>query len=304
MASRVIPAPVKWKTIRTLGDMPVKLKKSQLEKASEGSFGDARAHAYDRGLAQQYRALPTEEEELEEQVRARKATANRIWATLRAALNRAYREHGVSDEAWRRIEPFKGTEKARVRFLEDDEAVRLVNACSENFRQLVTAALLTGCRYSELARLRYEDFQPGSGTIFVRTSKSGKSRHVPLPPEGMALFIQLRHLSRPGRLLLVKANGKPWSKSQQEGPMRAAYEAAKIEKANFHSLRHTYASRLIQGGAHLKYVAELLGHRDTTMVELHYGHLAKSDVKRVVCEAFKPLGIVEGDNVEELKISA
>ena len=56
---------------------------------------------------------------------------------------------------------------------------------------LVQAALQTGCRYGELTRMEVHDFNPDSGTVSVRQSKSGKPRHVVLTDEGAALFTHL-----------------------------------------------------------------------------------------------------------------
>ena len=66
---------------------------------------------------------------------------------------------------------------SRTRVASDDEARRLINACRADFRAPVTAALLTGCRYGELAAMTVDDFNPDVGTLRVRSSKSGKSRH-------------------------------------------------------------------------------------------------------------------------------
>ncbi|MGA7451856.1 MAG: tyrosine-type recombinase/integrase, partial [Rhodoplanes sp.] len=78
------------------------------------------------------------------------------------------------------MKPFKGVETARVRYLKDDECVRLVNACQPDFRNLVRGALLTGCRYSELTAMRAADFNPDAGIVTVRESKAAKPRHVVL----------------------------------------------------------------------------------------------------------------------------
>jgi integrase len=121
--------------------------------------------------------------------RKRKATANRILTMLKAALNRAFQAGRVaSDQAWRRVKPFAKVDEAVVRYLTGDEARRLVDACNEDFRRLVQAALLTGCRYSELTKLRASAFNPDSGTIAIRLSK-GKVRHVTLTDEGVPCFM-------------------------------------------------------------------------------------------------------------------
>src|ERR1700730_12928237 len=76
----------------------------------------------------------------------------------------------------------------RLRYFTKDEVTRLVNAAQGDFRNLVLAALHTGCRYGELTRLRAGDFNPDSGTVFVGQSKSGKARHVVLTDEGRRFF--------------------------------------------------------------------------------------------------------------------
>jgi hypothetical protein len=55
------------------------------------------------------------------------------------------------------------------------------------------------------------------------------------------------------------------------------------------------------GGAHLSIVAEQLGHRSIAMVERFYGHLIEGHVSGTIRSAFAPLGVVDGDNVVDLK---
>jgi integrase len=230
--------------------------------------------------------------------RRRRSSANRTLTTLRAALNLAYREGKVpSDAAWRRVRAFKGVDAARLRYLTTDECKRLINACPGDFRMLVVAALQTGMRYGELSRLQARDFNLDSGTIAVRQSKSGKSRHVVLTDEGAALFRQWCAGKAGGDLILTHG-GETWGKSHQDIPMRLACTRARIEPpANFHVLRHTYASLSIMGGAPLLVVARNLGHRDTRMVELHYGHLAPSYTADAIRRAAPRFGIEPDTNV-------
>jgi hypothetical protein len=83
--------------------------------------------------------------------RARKASANRHWTCLRAALNHAFREgKAASDAAWRRVKPFNNVDAARVRYLTIEESRRLVNGCDAEFRLRVQAALQTGARYGQI----------------------------------------------------------------------------------------------------------------------------------------------------------
>jgi len=220
----------------------------------------------------------------EEGRRRRRSSANRVLTTLKAALNHAWREgHVASDIEWRRVRPFPGTVSARARYLTMQEAQRLINASGGEFRSLVEAALATGCRYSELARLTVSDFNADAGTLHIRKSKSGKPRHVVLTDEGTALFRRLAAGRAGSELFLRAPRGGPWLASCQERPMRLACKRARITPAvGFHTLRHTWASHAVMNGAPLMIVARNLGHADTRMVEKHYGHLAPSYISDAI----------------------
>ena len=215
--------------------------------------------------------------------RRRQASANRTLTILKAALNMAWREGQVtSDAEWRRVEPFENVDAARIRYLKVEEAKRLINVCEPDFRRLVQAALETGCRYGELTRLTCADFNPDTGTIAIRTSKTGKPRHVVLTEEGQKFFAQVC-AGRPGnQLAFLKKDGSQWQKSNQKRPWDDAAERAKIDGASFHTLRHTWASLAVMAGVPLLVVAENLGHSDTRMVEKHYGHMSKSHVAEAI----------------------
>ena len=233
------------------------------------------------GLKQQYKAIDKHDKEAK---RRRKVTANRTLTYLRAALNMAWREgHVPSNVAWSRVQPFKDVNTARIRYLQVAEAKRLINAADPDFRRLVQAALETGARYGELCALQVHDYNADTDTIAIRTSKKGKVRHVVLTNEGAAFFGQIC-AGRPGaEIMLLKANGEAWGRSEQGLLMRKACEIAKITPPiGFHGLRHTWASLAVMDGMPLMVVAKNLGHRDTRMVEIHYGHLAPSYVADAV----------------------
>jgi integrase len=235
----------------------------------------------------------------DESRRKRHASTNRTLTILKAALNTAWRDQKIpSDQAWRAVEPFEGADAARIRWLTVAEAKRLINACDADFRNLVRAGLTTGCRYSELAALRVEDFQPDNGTIHIRKSKSGKARHVVLNKEGQDLFASLCRGRAGSETLLVKDGAGRWLKSHQTRPMVAACENAKIDPPiGFHGLRHTYASLAIMAGAPLMVVARNLGHVDTRMVEKHYGHMSSSYVADAIRAAAPQFGFETASNV-------
>src|SRR5262249_20576238 len=157
------------------------------------------------------------------------------------------------------------------------EAQRLMNAAALDFRDLITAAIQTGCRYSELIRVQVGDYNPDAGTIAIRRSKPGKARHVIITEESVRLFTGLADGRAVKEVMLRKVDGEPWGQGHQTRPMLDTCTRAKITPAiGFHGLRHTWASLAVMAGMPLLVVAKNLGHADTRMVEKHYGHLAPS----------------------------
>jgi integrase len=283
-----------------LGDVPcAELSAVLLRKWLEKAATSAPRLRTRKGEDQKYRQFETDDAEAR---RRRRATANRVLTILKAALNRAWREGTIpTDDAWRRVEPFEEADAARVRYLTIDECRRLINTSQGEFRDLVRAALLTGARFGELATLDVRDFNADAGTLHVRTSKSGKGRHVVLNDEGIEFFEAIITGRSGTEILLHKSDGGRWMKSNQARPMADACKRAKIEPpANFHCLRHTYASLAVMAGAPLMVVARNLGHADTRMVERHYGHLSASYLADEIRRAAPRFGITGSTKVIQM----
>lgn len=251
-----------------------------------------------KGAEQQYR----ETADTDEARRRRKSSANRVLTILKAALNAAYREGKVpADDAWRRVKPFAKADAPKLRYLSNDEARRLVNACDLSFRPLVQAALLTGARYSELGGLEVRDFDRQSQTIWLRETKAGVARAVYLEGEGVELFDQATLGKSANDLIFPRPDGNRWGPSQQSRPLAAACKAAKLVPTGFHDLRRTYGARLALRGVPMAVIAEALGHADERITRRHYAHLSKSYVADTVRGAVAGLGIVDAGNVVRLE---
>lgn len=243
-----------------------------------------------------------------ENVRRRRATANKLLNIAKAALNRAYFEEKRftkalnSDEAWRRVKPFRNADRPTREFLTEDECRRLVSACPEDFRALVQGALFTGCRYGELTAMTVKDFDPDAGIIHVRRTKSGRDRAVYLSDEGARLFTRITMDKGRDDLIFQRSDGEAWGASHQRRRMQDACAAARIGRAvRFHDLRHSYGSLLAKHGVPMLMIADQLGHSDTRITERHYAHVAASVVADTVRAAMAGRGIVEPDNVEPLR---
>ena len=283
-----------------LGDLVVDKLTAKTLRAWHAGMAAMPAQSRPKDGKPQYQAAAKSADE----IRARRSTANRVLTMLKAALNHAFDE-GLVDkrEAWdRKLKPFRDVEVARVGYLTMAEAERLLNACDAEFRPLVQAALETGCRYSELTRVQVVDFNPDANTLTISKSKSGKARHVILTPEGAAFFAQHCAGWARAELMFSHDNGKPWQKSEQARPMRAACAHARIKPAiSFHILRHTWASLSVMAGVPLLVVARNLGHADTRMVEKHYGHLAPSFIADAIRAGAPRFGATASSSVVPLE---
>ena len=234
--------------------------------------------------------------------RRRKATMNRVISVLKACLNHAHGRHRVaSREAWSRLKKFRAVDSARLRWLSLEETRRLLNACPADTRALVQAGLLTGCREGELLVVRARDFDEASKTLLIPDSKSGRPRRVPLTAEGVSLFESLATGREPDALLLSRKDDSPWHRVAVIRAMQEASAAAKIDPpATFYTLRHTYASHLVQAGTPLLYVASALGHRDARMVERHYGHFAPSQVAATIRANLPAFGVTTSRKIRNI----
>jgi integrase len=249
-----------------------------------------------------------------EEKRARKASANRVLSILKAGLTYAL-DRGLvrcPDDAWTRVKPFKGTDEPREAYLTDEEQQRLLNAIKDTaFKRLVSGALATGCRYSELCRMTVSDFEPVSNTVRVKESKAGKYRFIPLTPTGREFFESLTagrgkketmfRRSSVERRTLKDGDHLAWRPSEQKRLMSEACDAAKLPRMGFHQLRHSYASSLVAAGMPLALVAELTGHADIRMLEKNYSHIAPSVLKKAL-DLFAPSLNFGNSKVENLKI--
>ncbi|MCA3002792.1 MAG: tyrosine-type recombinase/integrase [Burkholderiales bacterium] len=272
---------IKAHILPTFGETPLEDLKAERIKSWHTRLATKAARKRTRkGAAIAHRAKP----ETDDEKRSRKSTANRILTVFKAMLNKAYEDALVStNDAWKRVKPFSDVDEPVIRFLKPEEATRLINACPEDFRRLIKAALMTGARYSELAGMKVEDYSPDTKQVFIRPSKSGKGRHVPLTTEGAALFATCTDGKTGDALVFQRSDGAAWGKNYQVRPLLEACKVAKIAPSiGFHELRHTYASFLANAGADLLTISKLLGHADTRITSRHYAHLCDKTLRNAV----------------------
>lgn len=200
---------------------------------------------------------------------------NRELAVLKALYNRA-RDWGKYDgpNPVTRVRPVKESD-GRLRFLEPDEETALLEAAArEPLRSIILAGLYAGLRVaSEALTLRWEDVDLRRGLVTVQAAyaKSGKTRSVPLHPKLKAALVALRPAQGAASgYVFTQADGSPYTSIRTA--FDGACKRAKLKDVTPHTLRHTFASRLVMGGVDLRTVQELGGWRTLAMV-LRYAHL-------------------------------
>jgi integrase/recombinase XerD len=154
-------------------------------------------------------------------------------------------------------------------------------------RALLELGYGTGARVSELVHLGIQDvaFDEGLVRLF---GKGGKERLVPVGRRALgavALYLReirprLEHGYGAGKLLL-NARGKPLSRVGAWGIIkRSAARAGLTKRVTPHTLRHTFATHLLEGGADLRAVQEMLGHADLATTQI-YTHVDREYLRSV-----------------------
>jgi len=238
-----------------------------------------------------------------------KARINRQMNDLRACLNRAVQWGALKVSPFEKVKPCKIDSSPKVRYLSTKEETKLRQALDEreatlresrqsanqwraergyelyaelserdfadHLKPAVLLSLNTGLRAGELFGLKWCDvsFEQKNMTVVAETAKAGKTRHIPLNDEALAILKQWKQ--QPGvksaQYVFAGSNGKPFQ------DMRTSWERvlklAEIDNFRWHDLRHTFASKLVMAGVDLNTVRELLGHSNYAMT-LRYAHLA------------------------------
>lgn len=216
--------------------------------------------------------------------RKRKDSANRVFRDLRALLNRAYdNQHVASKAPWETVKEFESVDVAKNEYLTLDEANKFMQACPQDFHDLVRAALITGCRYGELCSMKVGAYDTQVGAIAVIQSKTGKMKRIFLTPDEAAFFDKHIHGKDAGELMFRRSDGEAWGKSHQQPRMESVLKAAGINRhIRFHDLRHTFATLLVLNGTSMELVANQLGHSGTRIAAKHYAHFSPSFVASTV----------------------
>ena len=193
------------------------------------------------------------------------ATINRRIALLRRVCNLAWKEWGWLDVPVGQRIKLLPEHNRRTTYLTLDQVGDILECVKEpGIRDAITLATYTGLRLGEIMRLT--DDMRREGAIFLPTlTKSGKPRTVPVATAVKAIPLPVR--ATRGMIQLR---------------FREAANACGHRGARFHDLRHSFASLLLQQGATLSTVQELLGHSTIAITKDLYGHLEQSHLRQAM----------------------
>jgi integrase len=213
------------------------------------------------------------------------ATVVRYMAALSHAFTVAVNEwQWLEDSPMRKVKKPKES-RGRVRFLDDDERAKLLNACqASSNKQLylcVILALSSGMRQGELMGLKWQDVNLKDGYIILHETKNGERRRVPLSGLALSLLQEHAKIRRLDTDLLFPGNIHKNKPIDLRKPFENALKTAEINDFHWHDLRHCTASYLAMNGASLAEIAEVLGHKTLQMVK-RYAHLSDGHVSNVV----------------------
>lgn len=167
----------------------------------------------------------------------------------------------------RRKEP-----KSKLFWLKHEEAIRLLEACSDHIRPLVLFYLHTGCRKSEALRLDWEQIDLEAKTVRFLHTKSDEDRTVPLHPD---LVEALAAIGPKSGAVFLKPNGQPFCAGEGASGCRkslaSASKRAGLRSITPHVFRHTWATWFYKDCKNLVSLMALGGWK-TAKVALRYAH--------------------------------
>lgn len=168
-----------------------------------------------------------------------------------------------------------------------EETRRLLGALRvARLRVAATVAYCCGLRKSELASLAIDWINAGAGSLQVRDGKGGVDRVVPLPKRALTLLREHWRRERPSGPFLFESpqhrahDGEPFQADTVRKALKGAAKEAGINRSVcLHTLRHCYASHLLERGVSLALIQRWLGHKSirTTMV---YAHVTPDSLER------------------------
>ena len=178
--------------------------------------------------------------------------------------------------------PMPPKDKKLPQVLSEEEVLKLIVATRNlKHRAILTLLYAAGLRIGELLALKLADIDIQRRQLFIRKAKGRKDRYVFLAKAYIPLMSNYIATYKPRKWFVEGPGGKPYSASSVRSILRQSCKRAGIHKeVTPHTLRHSFATHLLEQGVDVRYIQELLGHSrpETTMI---YTHITRQDLRKI-----------------------
>lgn len=219
------------------------------------------------------------------------------WSTIKCDRNglRFFYQH-VLERNWEWVTIVKPPRpKTLPIVLNIDEVFTVIGAIKKHrYRACIFAIYSMGLRLSEGLKLRVGDIDSQRMMVRVKEGKGLKDRYVPLPQATLRVLREYWKTHRNPTLMFPSIGGirkdastakTPMDCGSMQKAMRSAVQSCNIKKsASIHTLRHSYATHLLEAGLHLRVIAQFLGHSSilTTVKYTHMTEVSQQDATQVL----------------------
>lgn len=148
-------------------------------------------------------------------------------------------------------------------------------------KTIISIIYACGLRLSEALNLKIKDIDSKRNLIRIEQSKGNKDRYVPISENLLQLLREYYKSFRPKHFLFEGQNSERYSARSVQSILKNALKEAKIQKnVSVHSLRHSYASHLLESGVDIRVIQKLLGHRSIKTTQI-YTHVSAAHLQSV-----------------------
>ena len=177
----------------------------------------------------------------------------------------------ILSKPWSGSFPYAKRHKKLPIVLSREEIAKIIEVTqNEKHELMISLAYGAGLRVSEVVNIRVEDINLGELSLLVKDAKGGKDR-ISILPEKLASDLQNMMTGKTGDQYLFESErgGKLTTRTAQVVFARSLKIAGIKKAATFHSLRHSFATHLLENGIDVRYIQTLLGHASITTTQLY-----------------------------------
>ncbi len=164
--------------------------------------------------------------------------------------------------------------------LSREDVIKMIDSANNLKHKLVIMFLYyAGLRLDEVRNIKWSDIDIDRETIHIKTAKGDKERVVFLHKR-LIEPLRLFGMKEAGPIFISQRGAKYNKRTIQQIIKSASKKAGIKKKVTPHTLRHSFATHLLESGADIRYIQQLLGHKDLKTTQI-YTHVANKDIKKL-----------------------